>query len=118
MDLTSGPLNIAEVLQQAVLMLRNAWYSLFASASLGSALAQSALNPGLASVNGVYNGSVTPSSLPWNTYNYCNAPHVIAAEYTVPNVSDAKLVYLNTVMRHHKVSTPDILRIHADLCAC
>ena len=59
--------------------------------------------PGLASANGVYNTSFTPSNLPWNTYNYCNAPHVNAAHYTMPNASDAKLVYLQAVMRHHKV---------------
>ena len=90
-------------LKHSVLMLQKAWYRLFISLSVGSALAQSASNPGLATANGVYNGSETPSSLPWNTYNYCNAPHVIASEYTRPNVSDAKLVYLNTVIRHHKV---------------
>lgn len=57
----------------------------------------------LASVTGVYNTSQTPSDLPWDTYNYCNAPHVNAQHYTKPNVSGAKLVYLNTVIRHHKV---------------
>lgn len=57
----------------------------------------------LASVTGVYNTSQTPADLPWNTYNYCNAPHVNAEHYVKPNVSDAKLVYVNTVIRHHKV---------------
>lgn len=57
----------------------------------------------LASATGVYNTSQTPSNLPWNTYNYCNAPHVNAEHYTVPEIKDAKLVYLNTVIRHHKV---------------
>lgn len=60
-------------------------------------------NVGLASADGVYNTSFTPSSLPWNTYNYCNAPHVNTAHYTLPNASDAKLVYMNVVIRHHKV---------------
>ena len=60
-------------------------------------------NTGLASADGVYNTSFTPSSLPWNTYNYCNAPHVNVAHYTMPNASDAKLVYMNVVIRHHKV---------------
>ena len=27
---------------------------------------------------GVYNSSKTPPNFPWNTYNYCNAPHVNA----------------------------------------
>lgn len=62
----------------------------------------------LASASGVYNSSVTPSNLAWDTYNYCNAPHVNAAHYSRPDVSGAKLVYLNTVMRHHK-RTPDNL---------
>lgn len=59
------------------------------------------------SVNGVYSGSQTPSYLPWNTYNYCNAPHVNAAHYSVPpNSSSAELVYMNVMIRHHK-RTPD-----------
>ncbi|EKM52252.1 uncharacterized protein PHACADRAFT_176271 [Phanerochaete carnosa HHB-10118-sp] len=62
----------------------------------------------LGSVTGVYNTSQTPADLPWDTYNYCNAPHVNAAHYTMPNVSGAKLVYLNAVIRHHK-RTPDNL---------
>jgi hypothetical protein len=52
---------------------------------------------------GVYNSSTTPSSLPWNTYNYCNAPHVNAKHYTLPDEHDVELVYLNIIMRHHKV---------------
>ena len=52
---------------------------------------------------GIYNTSHTPGYLPWNTYNYCNAPHVNAAHYVTPSVSGAKLVYMNMVMRHHKV---------------
>ncbi|KAH8092212.1 phosphoglycerate mutase-like protein [Cristinia sonorae] len=56
---------------------------------------------------GVYNSSKTPSNFLWNTYNYCNAPHVNAAHYNAPS-KDADLVYLNMVMRHHK-RTPDNL---------
>ncbi|KZV63428.1 phosphoglycerate mutase-like protein [Peniophora sp. CONT] len=61
---------------------------------------------------GVYNSSATPASLPWNTYNYCNAPHVTASHYEAPE--GAELVYLNLMMRHHKCShlvqrTPDNL---------
>jgi len=55
---------------------------------------------------GVYDSSVTPSSLPWNTYNYCNAPHVNTAHYSPPK--GAELVYFNIMMRHHK-RTPDNL---------
>ena len=51
---------------------------------------------------GVYNSSVTPTNLPWNTYNYCNAPHVTAQHYEAPK--GAELVYLNLMMRHHKVT--------------
>lgn len=58
----------------------------------------------ISSKNGVYDTSVTPGTLPWNTYNYCNAPHVNAKHYTRPVDSGAKLVYLNVVMRHHKVA--------------
>ena len=57
----------------------------------------------IASAAGVYDSSTTPAGLPWNTYNYCNAPHVNVAHYTMPNASDAKLVYMNVVIRHHKV---------------
>ena len=32
----------------------------------------------------VYNSSRTPDYLPWNTYNYCNAPHINLAHYTKP----------------------------------
>lgn len=54
--------------------------------------------------SGVYNSSKTPESFAWNTYNYCNAPHVVADHYEFPtNVSDAKLVYANMMIRHHKV---------------
>ncbi|KAK7684387.1 hypothetical protein QCA50_012334 [Cerrena zonata] len=62
----------------------------------------------ISSNEGVYNSSRTPANLPWNTYNYCNAPHVNAKHYTTPSVDGAKLVYLNMVMRHHK-RTPDNL---------
>ena len=53
---------------------------------------------------GIYNSSVTPPSLPWNTYNYCNAPHVNAEHYVEPEVKGAKLVNVNVMIRHHKVS--------------
>ncbi|KAF9233181.1 phosphoglycerate mutase-like protein [Melanogaster broomeanus] len=57
---------------------------------------------------GVYNSSITPSSLPWDTYNYCNAPHVNAHHYPEPKDCGAILVYINAVIRHHK-RTPDNL---------
>lgn len=60
---------------------------------------------GICSSTGVYNTSFTPANLPWNTYNYCNAPHVNAAHYEAPsNAPNATLVYLNAVIRHHKVN--------------
>ena len=64
---------------------------------LGPTIAQS-------STIGVYNSSKTPTDLPWNTYNYCNAPHVNAAHYSPPE--NAELVYFNLMMRHHKVCLP------------
>jgi len=58
----------------------------------------------LASASGVYDSSETPLTLPWNTYNYCNAPHVNAAHYEPPpNRTGANLVHVSVVMRHHKV---------------
>ena len=62
----------------------------------------------LASESGVYDSSETPVTLPWNTYNYCNAPHVNAAHYELPphiaSMRGGKLVHVSVVMRHHKVS--------------
>ncbi|KAF8264862.1 histidine phosphatase superfamily [Lactarius quietus] len=66
---------------------------------------------GLASASGVYNSSETPPNLPWNTYNFCNAPHVNAAHYDLPpqaSAADAQLLHVSVVMRHHK-RTPDNL---------
>ncbi|SPO26984.1 related to acid phosphatase [Ustilago trichophora] len=58
---------------------------------------------------GVFNSSTTPAGLPWDTYNYCNAPHVNAQHYErPPQAKDAKLVFVNVVQRHHK-RTPDNL---------
>ncbi|KAI0920703.1 hypothetical protein AcV5_010377 [Taiwanofungus camphoratus] len=74
-----------------------------------SAMADLVNYSSISSIRGVYNSSITPASLPWNTYNYCNAPHVNAAHYSMPdNASDAVLVYINAVLRHHK-RTPDNL---------
>jgi hypothetical protein len=62
----------------------------------------------LASESGVYDSSETPAKLPWNTYNYCNAPHVNAVHYEFPpdiaSMGGGKLVHVTVVMRHHKVS--------------
>lgn len=60
----------------------------------------------LASESGVYDSSETPPTLPWNTYNYCNAPHVNAAHYGLPDIASmggGKLVHVSVVARHHKV---------------
>jgi len=60
----------------------------------------------LASESGVYDSSQTPPTLPWNTYNYCNAPHVNPAHYELPDIGSmggAKLVHVSVIMRHHKV---------------
>ncbi|EGN94817.1 hypothetical protein SERLA73DRAFT_187884 [Serpula lacrymans var. lacrymans S7.3] len=60
--------------------------------------------------HGIYNSSTTPAHLPWNTYNYCNAPHVNPEYYSKPSHVDSgiTLVFLNGMMRHHK-RTPDNL---------
>ena len=63
----------------------------------------------LASAYGVYNSSQTPSTLPWNTYNFCNAPHVNAAHYELPpnttftSTGGSQLIHVSVIMRHHKV---------------
>jgi len=60
----------------------------------------------LASESGVYDSSETPPTLPWNIYNYCNAPHVNAAHYDLPDIASmggGKLVHVSVVTRHHKV---------------
>jgi 2-phosphoxylose phosphatase len=68
-----------------------------------------AQNP-LSSASGVYDSSQTPPTLPWNTYNFCNAPHVNAAHYDLPpqalSSDGAQLIHVSVVMRHHKVSRP------------
>ncbi|KAH9966321.1 phosphoglycerate mutase-like protein [Lactifluus volemus] len=70
-----------------------------------------AQNP-LSSASGVYDSSQTPPTLPWNTYNFCNAPHVNAAHYDLPpqalSSDGAQLIHVSVVMRHHK-RTPDNL---------
>lgn len=71
------------------------------AATLATTVSITAQN--LSSANGVYDTSTTPSNLPWNTYNYCNAPHVNTEHYTLPDINGAKLVYINAVIRHHKV---------------
>ncbi|KAI6025496.1 hypothetical protein EDC04DRAFT_2722569, partial [Pisolithus marmoratus] len=46
--------------------------------------------------------------LPWDTYNYCNAPHVNPDHYSLPDEAGARLEFVVVVMRHHK-RTPDNL---------
>lgn len=60
---------------------------------------------------GIYNSSRTPSNLPWNTYNYCNAPHINVDHYTGPS-QPAELVYMNVMTRHHKVSVIIVVQSH------
>ncbi|KAI9463914.1 phosphoglycerate mutase-like protein [Russula earlei] len=65
----------------------------------------------LASASGVYDSSHTPLTLPWNTYNFCNAPHVNTAHYELPSSitsNGGHLVHVSVIMRHHK-RTPDNL---------
>ena len=51
------------------------------------------------------------SSSPWN--NYCNAPHVNASHYQLPE-EGAELVHVTVMMRHHKV-LPRMPCSHASL---
>ncbi|KAH8926558.1 phosphoglycerate mutase-like protein [Atractiella rhizophila] len=67
----------------------------------------------LANKDGVYSSSTTPAHLPWNTYNYCNAPHIKPSHYVLPSpvgesTSEPKLLHVTIFMRHHK-RTPDNL---------
>ena len=103
MQLVPFDASLQLALGQTVQTCNRMWSSLLSVFFVTSVAAQGTSNPGLASANGVYNGSTTPSSLAWNTYNYCNAPHVVPAHYTLPSAKGAKLVYVNTVIRHHKV---------------
>ncbi|EXJ63691.1 hypothetical protein A1O7_00026 [Cladophialophora yegresii CBS 114405] len=49
----------------------------------------------------IFNSSVTPTSTPYSTYNWCNMPHVRAKEYA--RVSpDYTLEYVEIIHRHHK----------------
>lgn len=66
---------------------------------------------------GIYNSSITPSDQPWNTYNYCNAPHVNSQHYLEPQDSEATLEYLNVIIRHHKVRSC-FLQSHDHLFFC
>ena len=102
---------LAAVLSTPMNVLKASLWRLHAVFCLAAAVAginaadEAAASGGLlASAEGVYNSSVTPAGLPWNTYNYCNAPHVNAEHYARPaNTSGAELVYVNAVIRHHKV---------------
>lgn len=51
----------------------------------------------------IYDTSHTPEHLSWNTYNYCNAPHVSADHYVPPKPHSVVLKYATVFMRHHKV---------------
>ena len=44
----------------------------------------------------IYNSSVTPSKLPYSTYNWCNMPHVRPQEYVMPP-DEYKLEYVEVV---------------------
>lgn len=51
---------------------------------------------------GIYN---TSSNFQPFEYNYCNAPHVSAKFYELPDQAKdgkAELIFLNVVQRHHK----------------
>lgn len=71
----------------------------------------------LASAHGVYTSSQTPPTLAWNTYNFCNAPHVNVAHYEFPpnateSTGGSQLVHVSVIMRHHKVRAFPSLSTH------
>lgn len=49
----------------------------------------------------IFNSSITPSSVPYSTYNWCNMPHVRAQEYVIPP-AEYQLAYVEVIHRHHK----------------
>lgn len=61
------------------------------------------------SASGIYNSSEIPQNLPWNTYIFCNAPHINATHYelarkvTAAGVGLVQLLHVSVLMRHHKV---------------
>ncbi|OBZ74386.1 hypothetical protein A0H81_05637 [Grifola frondosa] len=89
-------MEIAGLYLSAEAMLTSRWKSvwpLLLQLSLPNALIDIARAGSISSVEGVYNSSNTPTYLPWNTYNYCNAPHVNHEHYSEPsNIAGAKLV--------------------------
>lgn len=91
-------------------ILRNFTLLLPFTAALAFTPAQSPV--GIASTSGIYNSSETPPTLPWNTYNFCNAPHVNAAHYELPPQAStaAQLLHVSVVMRHHKVRPSPLTR--------
>jgi hypothetical protein len=48
----------------------------------------------------------------WNISSYCNAPHVNASHYELPE-EGVQLVHLSIMMRHHKVGTIGLGQIAA-----
>ncbi|KPI37932.1 uncharacterized protein AB675_3082 [Cyphellophora attinorum] len=52
-------------------------------------------------VYGLLINPVTPSEVPYSTYNYCNMPHVRRQEYQ-PAPPEYKLEYVEVIQRHHK----------------
>lgn len=44
----------------------------------------------------IFNSSLTPSTVPYSTYNWCNMPHVRKQEYVVPD-DDFELQYVEVV---------------------
>ena len=109
---------ISTLLSATMNWMKLRWLVLVLRVPVGTALALSAEIPihnGICSSTGVYNTSLTPANLPWNTYNYCNAPHVNAAHYEAPgSTPNATLVYLNAVIRHHKVN--GVITQHSAAC--
>ena len=49
----------------------------------------------------IFNSSLTPTGIPYSTYNWCNMPHVRGLEY--PRAAKGyKLEYVEVIHRHHK----------------
>ena len=61
----------------------------------------------------IFDSSITPASVPYSTYNWCNMPHVRAQEYP-PAPSGYKLEYVELVWGNDFLPDYMSLIFHAD----
>lgn len=61
-------------------------------------------NSSLGTNGGIYNAPANQPTegTPYGVYNYCSMPHPRIQEYELPNVIEAKIVYLEYFQRHQR----------------